>query len=418
MKKKLGILVVIMVFCIIFVVMVVRYQTERRNEEIHKEELMKEEMEIVSTEEALNQMRQRYGEDVELLEANDSDFLFLKKVKTPVEGEITFYVQQDAGILIDNYYEELYRYTGTAYFNQTGRTITWEETGEAAYKSYVPIFQLQGGNDDNLRWFCTDVCDFIEYCQAVESLGNDPKFMNYFLIAHKTLRSEFSSTVAFENYDRNDLFNKLYLFAETLLLSEEAIETQDTDRKEFEEPLETMEQEIIELYFAMEADCIYKAEDGMEYRLVGVDRAAGSSYYVLLGTYDHGATCAFLNTDPFNGNGGTAKWLSFLNEKIGFSCLAYSGGNYGSLYRTEDGGRTFTEIKYPSAKILLSDNTYYNPFVMPQQVYEEDGKLFLVVGQGPDGDYYNENKRCMGLYVSKDLGITWEYVGETGSPVS
>lgn len=55
---------------------------------------------------------------------------------------------------------------------------------------------------------------------------------------------------------------------------------------------------------------------------------------------------------------------------------------------------------------------------MPQQVYEEDGKLFLVVGQGPDGDYYNENKRCMGLYVSKDLGITWEYAGETGSPVS
>lgn len=35
-----------------------------------------------------------------------------------------------------------------------------------------------------------------------------------------------------------------------------------------------------------------------------------------------------------------------------------------------------------------ADGTYYNPFVVPEKVYEKDGNLYMEVGQGADGDYY------------------------------
>ena len=82
------------------------------------------------------------------------------------------------------------------------------------------------------------------------------------------------------------------------------------------------------------------------------------------------------------------------------------------LYRTEDGGSSFDVVEYPSAKVKLSDGTYYNPFVVPEKVYEEDGKLYMEVGQGADGDYYGEEGFCNGLYESEDNGKTWTYVKE------
>ncbi len=108
-----------------------------------------------------------------------------------------------------------------------------------------------------------------------------------------------------------------------------------------------------------------------------------------------------------------ANWITFLtDEKIGFSCLAYSGGSLGQLYRTEDGGRSFSSVTYPSGMVKLSDGTYYNPFVMPVKIWEEDDILYLDVGQGPEGDYYNDEGFCHGLYSSTDKGITWKYEKE------
>ena len=67
-------------------------------------------------------------------------------------------------------------------------------------------------------------------------------------------------------------------------------------------------------------------------------------------------------------------------------------------------------IEYPSPKFQLPDGTYYNPFVMPEKIYEENGKIYMEVGQGPDGDYYDEQGYCHGLYQSSDDGLNWEFV--------
>lgn len=174
-----------------------------------------------------------------------------------------------------------------------------------------------------------------------------------------------------------------------------------------------LSQETVQYYLTLEPDCAYRTADGVEYRMVPVDRACGSSYYALVATADEGISAVMANGDPYLGSGGGAKWISFLEDgQTGFSCLAYSGGAYGSLYRTGDGGKSFQEVQYPSARAVLSDGTYYNPFVMPERVYEEAGKLYMEAGQGPDGDYYGEEGYCHGLYESSDKGTTWSYVGE------
>lgn len=147
--------------------------------------------------------------------------------------------------------------------------------------------------------------------------------------------------------------------------------------------------------------------------MIPADRACGSSYYVLIATADGGKSALMVNLDPYLGSGGEAKWISFLEDgQTGFSCLTYSGGAYGAFYRTEDGGRSFEEIEYPSAKAKLPDGTYYNPFVVPEKVYEKGGKLYMEAGQGANGDYYGEEGYCNGLYESEDNGKSWMYVKE------
>ena len=115
--------------------------------------------------------------------------------------------------------------------------------------------------------------------------------------------------------------------------------------------------------------------------------------------------------DPYLGSGGGAKWISFLEDgQTGFSCLAYSGGAYGSLYRTGDGGKSFQEVQYPSARAVLSDGTYYNPFVMPERVYEEAGKLYMEAGQGRTGTITGRKATvtaCMNRRIKERPGAMW-----------
>ena len=171
-------------------------------------------------------------------------------------------------------------------------------------------------------------------------------------------------------------------------------------------------QEQKDYLLSLEPACTFVTENGLEYRVLETDRACGSSYYQLIATADHGKTCALVNRDPFLGNGGGARWITFLDNQLGFVGMCYSGGSLGMLFRTEDGGKSFKEIEYPSPQIELPDGTYYNPFVMPERIYEEGGALYLECGQGPDGDYKGGDTKCMGLYESTDQGRTWVYVRE------
>ena len=153
-------------------------------------------------------------------------------------------------------------------------------------------------------------------------------------------------------------------------------------------------------YLSLEAACSDTLSDGTQMRLLATDRACGSSYYTLIGVKD--GECTFVNTDPFNGSGGEALFITFPDQETegrgqtGYAGLAYSGGSLGSFYITEP-------------QIPLSDDTTYCPFIMPEEVYEENGAIYLVMGQGPDGDYHDETGYPSGLYRAED-GRTFRYV--------
>ena len=166
-------------------------------------------------------------------------------------------------------------------------------------------------------------------------------------------------------------------------------------------------------YLSLEAACSDTLSDGTQMRLLATDRACGSSYYTLIGVKD--GECTFVNTDPFSGFGGEALFITFPDQKTegrgqtGYAGLAYSGGSLGSFYITEDGGRHFQALEISEPQIPLSDDTTYCPFIMPEEVYEENGAIYLVMGQGPDGDYHDETGYPSGLYRAED-GRTFRYV--------
>lgn len=149
--------------------------------------------------------------------------------------------------------------------------------------------------------------------------------------------------------------------------------------------------------------------DNIGYKLKVVEAAAGSRFYSLYGTKDGGNTWDTINEDPFIGRGGVVAGITFINEKLGFIALSHSGGSYGELYCTEDGGLSFEVVNLPEVKVALKGEETFTPFDFPGMPYKEDGILNILVGQGTDGDY---NGNSSVLYQSKDEGITWEYIKE------
>lgn len=57
----------------------------------------------------------------------------------------------------------------------------------------------------------------------------------------------------------------------------------------------------------------------------------------------------------------------------------------------------------------------FEPFIQPETPYLENGKLFVLVGQGPQGDF--KGGRLMAKYQSEDMGKTWTFKEIVDPPV-
>ena len=139
-----------------------------------------------------------------------------------------------------------------------------------------------------------------------------------------------------------------------------------------------------------------------------MDAALGSRFFNLEGTEDGGKSWSEINSDPFLGNMGGDAGIKFIDDNLGFIILSKSGGSYGELYRTEDGGLSFEKVELPAPQ-LEDTSLDYIPFDFPEPPSLEGDKLILLVGQGQDGDYNGNSK---GKYESLDKGKTWTYIGE------
>lgn len=162
-------------------------------------------------------------------------------------------------------------------------------------------------------------------------------------------------------------------------------------------------------YSYKDGEDTYFLNENLGYKLSVVDAALGSRFYALLQTKDGGNTWSTINPDPFLNRTGVSSGITFINEELGFIGLSHSGGSYGELYRTSNGGISFARVSIQEVEVLVNGLEAYNPFDFPEMPYQENGKLFLLVGQGQDGDY---NGGIRSVYETKDDGKTWEYVKE------
>ena len=174
---------------------------------------------------------------------------------------------------------------------------------------------------------------------------------------------------------------------------------------------ENLSNEIQQEWNVVEGNSSVKDEfylyDGIRYKLNIDDKATGSFFYSLHKTNDSGSNWIVINENPFNGAVGETYGIYFINENIGFIGVSRNGGWEGELYRTEDGGKSFSKIEFEGKIVTLDNGTSIMPFDYPSIPYEKDGKLYLNMEQGADGDYDGNSSL---VYNSNDKGVTWEYI--------
>lgn len=153
---------------------------------------------------------------------------------------------------------------------------------------------------------------------------------------------------------------------------------------------------IGESFTAENGGLYFYLTDMTGWRFKVIDAAAGSRFYGLQKTTDGGKNWEMINEDPFVGMIGVAEGLVFFDENNGIIGLTCAGQDWSYLYRTDDGGKTFTQIAFPGAGV---DEYYYD---MPRQDKDQ-----LVVLARPEAGAASGVK-----FVSKDGGMTWENAGD------
>ncbi|MDO4261333.1 MAG: hypothetical protein Q4C82_04585 [Eubacteriales bacterium] len=151
-------------------------------------------------------------------------------------------------------------------------------------------------------------------------------------------------------------------------------------------------------------------ESGTVYRMTVLDAALGHRAYLLLISTDGGATWDIQNGEPFPEMGmGVA--FTFLDEQLGFASLTHGGGDSADLYVTQDGGKSYAPVAIEGFSVTLEGGYRYDPYDFPEMPYLEDGRLFVLCGQGADGDYAGGDGAGLALYESTDGGRTFLYQG-------
>lgn len=337
--------------------------------------------------------------------------------------------------LHDSYPQEMFKaVTDELFPERFNRSLEWDvQKGEdPSDLVYAPVISMNGPVDHDINPYCEDICEWLDCC--FERLPYS-KAKNMYdtagLIAaapdYGNVRLDFNNMLRLDHYseDRVGFYNNLYTCIERYLNYEYTafggsmpVDSPDDEAAGESEYTDEITEDVIKQWASYDYKVACDLPDGREYALVPIDRALGSSFYVLLAFNEKGNpdSAELINPDPFNQHGGEARFISFMNDgRTGFAALSYSGGSEGMLFETFDGGASFREIILPSPKIELPTGEYYNPFVMPEEAWEESGTIYLRVSQGPDGDHHSEaldGARTIGIYASKDEGETFEFVRE------
>ncbi len=148
----------------------------------------------------------------------------------------------------------------------------------------------------------------------------------------------------------------------------------------------------------------------VRYRMVVEDAALGSRFYGLLKSVDAGKSWQMSNPDPFDQQLGQGIDFTFLDESFGFATLMHNGGDEADLYVTRDGGGSYEPVEMEAYVVTLDDGFTCEPYDYPWMPWEEEGAVYVLCGQGADGDYNGGDEAALALYRSTDRGKSFRFV--------
>ena len=137
------------------------------------------------------------------------------------------------------------------------------------------------------------------------------------------------------------------------------------------------------------------------YAAFATDRALGSDYYGAFRSDNLQNWTSVSMPEELLGHLSCAYWTDdgtgyFADGMTGYAAEPYTG--------------TFQELSIQEPEDIITQ-LGYNPFHEIERIYEEDGLLYMVAGQGADGDYTKDGQLIQALYCSDD-GINF-YFKET-----
>ncbi|MBP5198634.1 MAG: hypothetical protein J6033_06225, partial [Lachnospiraceae bacterium] len=238
------------------------------------------------TDEIEDLLRDRYGisGNLDIQETSDREELLVKS------GDLTFYVKNDMA-LHNSYHQELFKSLSEEYFyNYRGRGIDWDiRQGESHVDvEYIPVITMYGPGKQDLESFCYDVCAWLASCFEKLPYEDAPEVYTGFvpdIYGCGKVKFWFPDMI-FTDFDEDDtsFFNALYLYLDRFMdenmdLSEDLSDEKSEDGAEDEYVIDAG---TLNLWASIDADAEYVFDDGTRYALVPVDRALGSSYYVLM----------------------------------------------------------------------------------------------------------------------------------------
>ena len=139
------------------------------------------------------------------------------------------------------------------------------------------------------------------------------------------------------------------------------------------------------------------------------DAALGSRFYGLIKSTDGGAHWQVVSSDPFDGQMGGSVEFTFLDEMFGFATLSHNGGDAAVLYVTEDGGKHYEQVEFAHKTYTHSIGNIVAPYDYPKMPYEKDGVIYVLCGQGADGDYDGGDSLHLARYRSEDYGHSFVF---------
>lgn len=396
-------------------------------------------------EELSAKIKEEYNLEAELVEKQADGWYVFRVPDILAEGEYIYFHVSDSYTITNNYPLQLLLSEASHFWTTRNRRVTFLEDGtllelEEAVDMGEELNDSLSTNG-TLYITCYDSKDDIDACAAditdwfqfVKNTGQIPydsynhsPYESYAYLLTNIQIGNGNTRLSVNIYPLSDFMDDTSW--ETKYRRMEAILTEAFEKhnarleKEYEQNVpETDMSESVDtadadaLFMESYDDEYYEKEcligDGtVRYRMVVRDAALGHRMYSLLKSTDSGETWQMSSSMPFGESMGMGIDFTFLNENFGFATLTHNGGDEADLYITENGGDTYQLVVMESYTVTLDDGYTYAPYDYPQMPYEENGILYVLCGQGADGDYAGGDDAGLALYRSTDGGHTFSFV--------